>query len=66
MKNSQEVKQESLTNEEIISDTPSIVSGSIFLLGDHILLCSDSRDTKNIEKLLQGREIQLLLTDPPY
>ena len=60
MKNSQEIPQENSTNEI------SIASGDIFLLGEHILLCSDSTDAKNIAKLLQGREIQLLLTDPPY
>lgn len=60
MKNSQEIPQENSTNEI------SIASGDIFLLGEHILLCSDSIDAKNIAKLLQGREIQLLLTDPPY
>jgi DNA modification methylase len=60
MNNLQEQKQESLTNET------SIVHGDRFLLGEHVLLCTDSRDSRSIERILKGKEIQLLLTDPPY
>ena len=43
-----------------------IINGDIFLLGEHILFCWDSRDLSSLESLLKGKEIQLLLTDPPY
>lgn len=66
MKNSQETKQESLTNEGIISNDSSIVSGSIFILGEHILLCWDCTESEPIEKILKGRKIELILTDVPY
>lgn len=60
MKNLQEIQQENSTKEisTLIWDT--------FLLGEHTLLCSDSRDTKNISEVLKGKWVQLLLTDPPY
>lgn len=60
MNSLQEQKQESLTNEA------SIALGDTFLLGNHILLCADSRDSQSIEWVLKGKEIGLLLTDPPY
>ncbi len=60
MKNSQEILQENSIKEI------SIAIGDTFLLGEHTLLCSDSRDTKNISELLKGKWVQLLLTDPPY
>jgi len=44
-----------------------VTQGDIFLLGDHILYSSDSRDPDMFRRLLRdGQKIHLLLTDPPY
>ena len=41
--------------------------GDIFLLGDHLLYCWDSRHPDIWKRLLrEGQRINLLLTDPPY
>jgi DNA modification methylase len=44
----------------------SIKNGGIIKLGEHRLLCGDSSDVKNIEKLVGKDRINVILTDPPY
>jgi DNA modification methylase len=40
--------------------------GDLWLLGSHRLLCGDSADPKDVDRLLDGKTIQLCNTDPPY
>ena len=40
--------------------------GDLWILGDHRLLCGDSSDQKQVDKLLNGAKIDCVLTDPPY
>ena len=48
---------------EVITD---IKKGDMFKLGRHSLICGDSTDKTTVEKLTQGKKIDLILTDPPY
>lgn len=41
-------------------------TGDIWQLGKHRLLCGDSTVLANIEKLMDGREADVIFTDPPY
>lgn len=40
--------------------------GDIWQLGQHRLMCGDSTDAAQVALLLDGQQIQLYLTDPPY
>ena len=40
--------------------------GNIWLLGRHRLLCGDARDPDAYARLLEGRKVDAVFTDPPY
>lgn len=40
--------------------------GDVWLLGRHRLVCGDSTNILEVEKLMNGRKADMLLTDPPY
>lgn len=40
--------------------------GDLWLLGEHRLICADSRDAAAVVRLLEGDRAHLLFTSPPY
>lgn len=40
--------------------------GDLFKLGDHLLLCGDCCRKEDREKIIEGKEIDMIFTDPPY
>jgi DNA modification methylase len=40
--------------------------GDIYILGEHRLMCGDSCDEKDFERLMDGEQGRLVFTDPPY
>jgi DNA modification methylase len=40
--------------------------GDVWILGDHRVLCGDSKDKNLINKFLNNEKVHLLYTDPPY
>ena len=40
--------------------------GDVWQLGRHRLVCGDSTDKATVQKLMNGKQADLLLTDPPY
>ena len=40
--------------------------GDLWLLGEHRLLCGDSGEAEDVDRLLDGARIHLVNTDPPY
>lgn len=51
-------------------NTRNIKPGDVFILKndktEHRLICGDSLDQANLDKLMQGRKAGMVFTDPPY
>lgn len=47
-------------------DDPISQPGDVWLMGDHRLRCGDSADMTQLASLLDGADIHLVNTDPPY
>lgn len=45
---------------------PRVKQGEIWQLGEHRLMCGDSTNKDNIERLMDGTVADLVFTDPPY
>lgn len=45
---------------------PKAKLGQIYQLGQHRLMCGDSTKQEDIDKLMNGTKVDMLLTDPPY
>lgn len=49
-----------------LPEEPKSKRGDIYQLGRHRLMCGDSTDINDVEKLMGGNKADILLTDPPY
>jgi DNA modification methylase len=61
--------QEGLTDPDDVPEPPDEAitkPGDLWMLGDHRLLCGDSGNPGDVDRLLDGAMIQLVNTDPPY
>ena len=45
---------------------PQAKRGDLYRLGDHFLLCGDATNAADVDRLLNGAKVQLIVTDPPY
>lgn len=49
-----------------LPEEPNAKLGDIYQLGNHRLMCGDSTNLTDVEKLMDGQLADMLLTDPPY
>ena len=62
-------EKEGLTDEDAVPETPEEPKaqlGDIYKLGEHRLMCGDSVNIEQVEKLINNEEIECVYTDPPY
>lgn len=45
---------------------PITQTGDIWLCGKHRVMCGDSTKEEDVERLMDGQKVDLVLTDPPY
>ena len=60
---------EGLTDPDEIPDVPDepfTTAGDLWEMGGHRLLCGDSTNLKDVERLMNGKTAQMVFTDPPY
>jgi site-specific DNA-methyltransferase (adenine-specific) len=60
---------EGLTDEDAVPEPPEepiTKPGDIWILGRHRLMCGDSTSIEHLERLCNGRQVDMWLTDPPY
>jgi DNA modification methylase len=61
--------EEGLTDPDDVPAPPDAAvtqPGDLWILGNHRLLCGDSSKPEDLDRLLSGKTIQLVNTDPPY
>lgn len=44
----------------------SVKAGDIYKLGEHRLMCGSTTSEADVEKLMDGKEADMIITDPPY
>lgn len=52
--------------EEALPEEAVTKPGDIWRLGNHILACGDSTNSEDMKRLVDGRVVDLIVTDPPY
>ncbi len=60
---------EGLTDEDAVPEPleePVSRQGDLWILGDHRLLCGDSAQREDVDRLVEGGAVDLVNTDPPY
>ena len=61
--------QQGLTDPDDVPLPPDAATtqpGDLWILGNHRLLCGDSSKPEDLDRLLDGTDIHLVNTDPPY
>ena len=65
--NLSEIEKVVTKDSDMVTEVDPITkTGDLIKLGDHLLLCGDASNVRDMNMLLDGERAQLILTDPPY
>lgn len=64
----EEVEEDNFDIDEALEEIkePTTKFGNVYKLGNHFLMCGDSTKQESVNKLMNGKKVDLFLTDPPY
>ena len=61
-----DVLEDEFDENEELPITPYAKRGDVFILGNHRLMCGDSTIADDVAKLTDGKQMDMIFTDPPY
>lgn len=64
--NEDELDNENEDNIPEVLHEPKTKMGDVWILGKHRLMCGDSINIDNVDKLMNGNKAEMVFTSPPY
>lgn len=61
-----EVTDDGFDLDTALEQAAFVQEGDLWSLGEHRLLCGDATKAVDVERLMDGKQANLILTDPPY
>ena len=61
-----EVQEDDFDLTTALEQASFVLPGDVWTLGRHRLICGDATDADTVKRLMDGRQANLVLTDPPY
>lgn len=62
----EEVKDDDYDLTAALEKAAFVKKGDLWVVGRHRLLCGDATNAEAVDKLCDGKRVNLILTDPPY
>lgn len=65
-KEESEVKDDDYDLTAALEKAAFVEKGDRWVVGRHVLYCGDATNAEDVDKLMEGKRANLILTDPPY
>ncbi len=61
-----EAEEDDFDESQVSENKYNVKRGDIYLLGKHKIMCGDSTNKEDVDKLMNGNKFRLCFTSPPY